>query len=79
MKFTIMCKDNQDVIDYANQHQLKRFGNGASLDGWCLLRIKDDNATAIGLHCSGSIFSYLWHKRKFGKMTTICRGWVGQK
>lgn len=79
MKFTILCKDNPEVIDYANRHKLKLFGHGASLDGWRQLRSEHNGTTAIGLCCSGSIFSYLWHKLKFGKITTICRGWIGRE
>lgn len=84
MKFMVLMKDSPEVIDYAERHSRRKFGNGADLIGWRGFTHTPYDKTkpiqkGIALYCRGSIFSYLWHKTAFRGKTTVKHGWFTKR
>lgn len=80
MRFMVLVKDSPEVIDYAERHSRRKFGNGADLIGWRSFISTPCDKTkpiqnGIALYCKGSILSYLWHKTALRGKTTVRRGW----
>ena len=87
-KFSILYKDDPEVIEYALTHTGDLYGNGASLVKVRRLIIQDAFATnegdqnviktGLAFCCEGTLWSYLYHKihiELIHKWCSVFRGW----